>query len=184
MEGPRRARLCRAATGALLVLAAIPAAALGAFPGQNPDESVRQNTPNDPRFDRCEPDDESGTSCSNVFEEQFERFGFAPSGTQFTATYRAGDTRRQQQQNTLAGRNPSGQLPGVSADRAWKLSTGHPEVEVAIFDTGFNWSRASLRRKIALNERELPTPQRAGGTCTSDDCNGVGALDVEEVSDD
>ena len=42
-------------------------------------------------------------------------------------------------QNTAAGRNPLGQVPGVSADRAWKYSTGDPSVQVAILDTGIRW---------------------------------------------
>ena len=64
-----------------------------------------------------------------MFSEQYERFGFAPFGTQLTATYKnPQDTQRQQAQNTAAGRNPLGQIPGVSADRAWKYSTGDPRV--------------------------------------------------------
>jgi hypothetical protein len=38
----------------------VASAAIAAFPGSNPNESVRINTPNDPSFDRCEPDDEQG----------------------------------------------------------------------------------------------------------------------------
>jgi len=41
---------------ALLAAAAVPA--FGAFPGSDPAESPRVNTPNDPDFDRCESDDE------------------------------------------------------------------------------------------------------------------------------
>ena len=112
----------RAALIALVALALIvPAAALAAFPGSDPDESVRVNTPDDPGFDPCENDNEGGATCSNVFEEQFNLFGFAPSGTQLSAIYKNTDpVQRQVQQNTLAGRNPVGQVPGVSADRAWK----------------------------------------------------------------
>ncbi len=36
---------------------ALPCAALAAFPGADPTESPRTNTPNDPGFDRCEADD-------------------------------------------------------------------------------------------------------------------------------
>ena len=70
----------RALTFALLLVAA---PALASFPGSNPSESVRINTPNDPGFDHCEPDDEQGPpTCSNAFGEQYERFGFAPNGSQ------------------------------------------------------------------------------------------------------
>ncbi len=39
---------------------AIPAAADAAFPGTDPTESPRANTPNDPDFDRCELDNDGG----------------------------------------------------------------------------------------------------------------------------
>ena len=46
-----------AALGAALIALALPCAALAAFPGTDPTESPRANTPNDPGFDRCEGDD-------------------------------------------------------------------------------------------------------------------------------
>jgi hypothetical protein len=142
---------------AVVLALTLPAAALAAFPGSDPNESVRVNTPNDPSFDRCEPDNEGGATCSNVFDQEIERFGFAPSSSQFTATYKnPAGTLRQQQQNALAGRNPLGQIAGVSADRAWKISTGRPDVQVAILDTGIRWENESLRTKAYLNRRELP----------------------------
>src|SRR5688572_13501121 len=137
---------------AATMLAAAPGVALAAFPGSDPDESVRLNTPDDPDFDHCEPDDEQGADCSNVFAEEYERFGFAPAASQHTALYRnPGETARQQEQNAKAGRNPLGQLPGVSADRAWKRSIGRPDVRIAILDTGIRWGEDSLRTKVALN---------------------------------
>jgi hypothetical protein len=182
------------AIAALAVALLLPTGAL-AFPGTNPDESVRINTPNDPEFDQCESDDEDGTQeCTNVFDEEFERFGFAPDGSQITALYDVtAAPPRQVAQNTAAGRNPLGQVSGVSADRAWKYfgeldsdgPSGDPNVEVAILDTGIRWDRAELRKKVALNEGELPEPQTAGGApCGSDDCNGDGAFDVDDFADD
>ena len=50
---------------------ALPVAAHAAFPGSNPDESVRLNTPDDPDFDRCENDDAQGQTCTNVFDEEY-----------------------------------------------------------------------------------------------------------------
>ena len=170
---------------ALLLALALPAIAVAAFPGSDFNESVRQNTPNDPDFDPCESDNEGGAKCSNVFDEQYFQFGFAPGATQLTATYKnPGETARQQAQNSAAGRNPLGQIPGVSADRAWKLSTGSPEVDVAILDTGIRWERASLRRKIRLNAAELPRPKRGASACASDDCNGDGAFDIDDFAQD
>src|SRR4051794_3217791 len=175
---------------ALLVLAAVPAlASARSFPGTNPGESVRINTPNDPDFDRCERDDEDGPpSCAQVFGDQYERFGFAPNGSELTALYHNpldSHTQRLSAQNTLAGRNPLGQVPGVSADRAWKFSAGDPNVQVAIEDTGIRWSDRGLRRKIWLNRAELPLPKHADGSdCAAYDCNGDGAFNVDDYAAD
>ncbi len=172
---------------ALLICLALPGMALAAFPGSNANESVRVNTPNDPLFDCAEPDDAPPSgACSNVFSEEYERFGFAPSSTQLSATYKnPAATERQQAQNTAAGRNPLGQIPGVSADRAWKRSIGVPAVHIAILDTGIRWSDPALRAKVALNAAELPTPQHADGSaCGADDCNGDGAFNVDDFAQD
>jgi hypothetical protein len=168
------------------VLVAAPPA-LGAFPGTNPAESVRVNTPNDPDFDRCEPDDEQGVSCTNTFGQQIERFGFAPNGSQLSALYlnpTAPHTQRLAAQNTAAGRNPLGQVSGVSADRAWKYSIGTPSVQVAILDTGIRWNSGSLRKKVALNRGELPLPQNGASTCAQYDCNSDGAFNVDDYAND
>jgi hypothetical protein len=115
----------RKALVGVLALAAflVAAPALASFPGTNPSESVRINTPNDPDFDRCEPDNEQGPpTCTNTFDQEFERFGFAPNGSQGTALYHDPTdphVQRHMAQNTAAGRIPLGQIPGVSADRAW-----------------------------------------------------------------
>ena len=49
---------------------------------------MRLNTPDDPEFDACETDNAGGATCSNVFDEELERFGFAPSAAQATALYK------------------------------------------------------------------------------------------------
>ena len=170
------------ATLVCLVLALlVPGVALAAFPGSNPDESVRANTPNDPSFDRCESDNEGGAQCGNVFNQDYERFGFAPSGTQLTAIYRdPGPFARQRQQNQRAGRNPLGQVPGISADRAWKRSTGDPRVQIAILDTGIRWEEEELRLRVFLNRRELPRPSG----CSAHDCNRDGQFNVDDYARD
>ncbi|MGI8512024.1 MAG: hypothetical protein ACR2NH_05280, partial [Solirubrobacteraceae bacterium] len=183
---------------ALACVLVTPALAFGAFPdpngapvpGSGPEsgplagsESVRLFPPNDPEFDRCESED--GT-CSNVFGEQYERFGFAPTATQNTAFYKPpfdAHVTALQAQNLAAGRNPIGQVPGVAADRAWKYTTGDPTVRVAILDTGIRWNNAGLRKKIALNAGELPTPQLASGIdYPTDDCDLNGAFDVDDYA--
>src|SRR5215218_6430104 len=69
-----------AALFVVVMALAVPAAALAAFPGTDPSESPRVNTPNDPDFDHCEGDDPhtSPPRCSTYFDEQFGSFGFSP----------------------------------------------------------------------------------------------------------
>jgi hypothetical protein len=165
----------------LALVLALQGVAIAAFPGSDPNESVRANAPNDPSFDQCESDNEGGAKCSNVFDQEVEKFGFAPSSSQFSAIYHnPAGTTRQQQQNTLAGRNPLGQLSGVSVDRAWKYSTGRPDVQVAILDTGIRWENDGLRAKVHLNASELPKPKG----CSAYDCNGDGAFNVDDYASD
>jgi hypothetical protein len=173
-----------------LLVALVPAVAYArTFPGTDPNESVRVNTPNDPDFDRCEPDDEDGApTCSHAFGQQYERFGFAPNGSQATALYHNPldpHVMRLSAQNTAAGRNPLGQVPGVSADRAWKYSTGSASVQVAILDTGIRWNNRGLRRKVWLNRDELPLPKHADSSdCSAYDCDGDGAFNVDDYASD
>jgi hypothetical protein len=140
----------------------------------NPDPNPRIGTPDDPGFDCAEPDDEDVvTPCTQVWSEQHNLFGFPPASTEATATYH--DPAR-------AGQ---GQISGVSADRAWKITTGDDEIAIAIIDTGIEWSNSELRLKIWLNEGELPLPQLAGGgTAPSYDANGDGLFNVADYNND
>ena len=98
---------------ALLVLPAVGFA----FPGTNTNESVRSNAPDDPEFDRCEPDNAGGPTCSNVFDQEIERFGFAPAATQTTATYNPPPLRRDRSRRT----------PSRAATR-WDRSRASPPI--------------------------------------------------------
>jgi hypothetical protein len=188
--GSKKLRVGRKALIGLLALAAllVAAPALAQFPGTNPGESVRLNTPNDPDFDHCEPDDQQGPpTCTNTFDQQYERFGFAPNGSQASALYHNPTNphvARYMAQNTAAGRIPLGQIPGTSADRAWKYSTGSASVQIAIQDTGIRWDKRSLRKKVGLNRAELPLPQNGASTCSSYDCNADGAFNVDDYAND
>jgi subtilase family protein len=164
----------------------VPAVALAAFPGTNPNESPRANTPNDPDFDHCETDDDPGPAdCSTYFNEEFRAFGFSPdtanqipnptgvlphyaTGTsyvdcsQLDADGQAANKRAEG--FTATDTSPQAQLAaclqqsGVRADMAWKYSTGSPDVAVAILDTGIRWQDPELRLKVHLNKGELPVP--------------------------
>ena len=55
-----------------------------------------------------------------------------------------------------------GGVMGPSIDKAWDVTTGRPDIHIAVLDSGIMWNQAdrmrSLRNKIALNWAELPTP--------------------------
>ncbi len=182
-----------AALGAALVALALPCAALAAFPGTDPTESPRANTPNDPGFDRCEADDPDTDppECDSYFEEQFGSFGFRPDTAQeapgVETQYNNCSQLDQQGRdaNLDAGDPQCSQISGVRADTAWKYSAGVPAVSVAILDTGIRWQNTELVDKVRLNKGELPLPQHANATnCASYDCNGDGAFNVEDYADD
>src|SRR5881628_1297184 len=108
---------------ALVVLVALAAVAvLGVaqtrtFPGPSTDTDPRANTPNDPDFDKAEPDDPDmacAPGACSVFDEQHRLFGFAPAQSRTSAIYRDPGNPRVGQP----------QISGVSADLAWKLSIG------------------------------------------------------------
>ena len=74
--------------GAAVIALIVPSGALAAFPGHQPRRERPGQHAERPGFDHCEPDDEAGQpTCTNVFGEQYERFGFAPNGSQMTALY-------------------------------------------------------------------------------------------------
>jgi hypothetical protein len=136
----------------------------------------REDTPDDPTYDRAEPDDEDGVSSTNLFDESYGFFGFPSAHTRSSAIYREG---------------PNAGLPmvsGFNAAGAWKLERGRPDVVVAILDTGIKWDRESVRTQVRLNRGELPTPAAAGASCPSQnpddpyDCDGNGVFDVEDYA--
>jgi hypothetical protein len=182
----------------VLLLLAVPPAALAAFPGTNPSESPRANTPNDPEFDPCEADDPdtSPPRCSTYFEEQFGSFGFSPDSANEVpaAPHEVGATRyvdcsqldaQGRAANAASGDPRCAQIAGVRADTAWKYSPGDPRVVVAILDTGIRWQDRELVDKVALNRRELPLPRRSDGSqCGRYDCNRDGAFNVQDYAPD
>jgi hypothetical protein len=173
---------------ALLMLSATAIAAARDF--ENPassdpsqqfaeDSVQRQDTPNDPGYDRAEPDDEDGVSSTNIFDEQFGLFGFPSERTRASARYREGPN----QGSPLA---PNPMVSGFNAAGAWKLERGRPDVVVAILDTGIKWDREGLRTQVRLNRGELPPPATLGacigGASVPYDCNDDGVFDVEDYA--
>ena len=157
----------------LVVAAALVAGEARAGDPRFPDESnpdPRVGTPDDPRFDCAEPDDEDlgeVDQCGTVWDEQFNLFGFAPDSTK-SATYLEGP------------RIGSSQVSGVGADHAWKVSTGRADATVAVTDTGIRWDDTDIAPKVRLNEGELPLPPGASGH----DVDGDGAVTVADYLGD
>ncbi|HEY7150617.1 MAG TPA: S8 family serine peptidase [Solirubrobacterales bacterium] len=199
--GPGRWRLLCVALGACaLLVGAVTSAAAAARDFENPASQntsqqfspgsvQRQDTPDDPSYDRAEPDDPDSTlnggtvsPSTNVYDEQFGLFGFPSSRTQASARYLAGPHVGQPQ------------VSGFNASGAWKLERGRPDVAIAILDTGIRWDNGSLRTQIHLNRGELPAPNHGrsaaisdpgsvpGGSCpnmaSAYDANGDGAFNV------
>src|SRR5437867_3623113 len=173
---PTAAVLAALALGALTT--ALVVADPRMFPGPPTDTDPRANTPNDPDFDKAEPDDpdmDCMPGACSVFEEQHRLFGFAPNQSRSTAFY--GEPG-----NPHVGQP---QVSGVSADLAWKLSIGEQTTDVAICDTGIQWDREELRRRVRLNTGELPVPcgptaGQKGRPLAEYDCDGDGIFTAED----
>src|SRR5207244_8132554 len=76
-------------------------------------------------------------------------------------------------------------ISGVSADLAWKLSIGEQTTDIAICDTGIQWDREELRRRVRLNTGELPVPcgptaGQKGRPLAEYDCDGDGTFTAED----
>ena len=131
---------------------------------RNPGESVRVNTPNDPDFDHCEPDDEQGATCTNVFDQQIERFGFAPNGSQLTALYHNPTDPHVQRLIGAEHAWPAAtRWARCRASRPTARGSTRPAPRACRSRSSTRASagtRALLRKKVALNRGELPLPAR------------------------
>jgi subtilisin family serine protease len=84
--------------------------------------------------------------------------------------------------------NPPPKHPsGISADLAWNVTLGRPDVTAVVLDTGVNYDHEDLRNKIWLNRGELPVPN--GAACAPPpgdayDCNNDGAFNVLDYAGD
>jgi hypothetical protein len=56
-----------------------------------------------------------------------------------------------------------GGVIGPTVDKAWDVSTGRPDIHIAVLDSGIMWDDAGamreVRNKVALNWAELPPPE-------------------------
>src|SRR4051794_26626233 len=135
-------------------------------PPPDPTNPQRQDKPNDPNYDQAEPDGNLPHS-TNFYDERFDLFGF-PSALTPSANYVDG---------LNAGKK---QVAGFNAAGAWKLTRGRPDVVIAILDTGIQWNKGSLRKRIHLNRDELPKPNDGPVY----DFNGDGQFNVDDYATD
>lgn len=76
---------------------------------------------------------------------------------------------------------------GISADLAWRVTIGRPDVVAVVFDSGVNYDHVDLRNQIWLNRGELPVPN---GACPNRnpadpyDCDGDGIFNVKDYAGD
>lgn len=71
---------------------------------------------------------------------------------------------------------------GASVDRAWQVTTGRPDVTIAVLDSGIRWGEAlpDLVNKFYLNRRELPVPEGSDTATDPHDRNGDGMFTVPD----
>src|SRR3954464_12122641 len=161
-----------------------------------PGNVQRHDTPNDPDYDRAEPDDEDGgaTPSTNLYDEDFGYFGF-PSARTPTALYLTGPNAFPNCGQVLCR-----QISGFNAAGAWKLERGRTDTVVAILDTGIKWDRSGLRAQVHLNQGELAVPNHGladpvsdggslpvggcGAMASAYDANGDGAFNVLDYACD
>ncbi len=59
---------------------------------------------------------------------------------------------------------PAGSCAHGTVHTAWQVSTGRPDVVIAVLDSGIEWNdqgaMTDLRDKVRLNQGELPAPRR------------------------
>src|SRR5262249_33500026 len=79
---------------------------------------------------------------------------------------------------------------GMSVDLAWQVTTGRPDVLIAVLDSGIKWDDTGamhdLARKVHLNRGELPLPRDAAGHTKPESSAGGAFLnpDPYDLNDD
>ena len=108
---------------------------------------------------------------------------------QLPAEWNADDYRFGSWRDPGSARSPHrlcGQL-GSASDLSWNISSGSPDVLIAVIDSGIQWrseKMADLVQNTYLNRAELPLPQPIGGARDPYDSNGDGRLNALDYSAD
>lgn len=81
-------------------------------------------------------------------------------------------------------------VTGMGVDRAWRVTTGRPDVVIAVMDSGIFWDREDVRAKVYLNAGELPDALDRDGNAVLNvldfeghvaDLNANGHLDGQDL---
>src|SRR5262245_54948657 len=103
-----------------------------------------------------------------VDPNSYHLYMFRPSGTPLPNDFTGGGNYWKFTRDRTSGLARFSQqelfgVMGASVDKAWEISTGRPDVVVAILDSGIEWQRnqPDLFSKLYLNRGELPMPSGA-----------------------
>lgn len=96
-----------------------------------------EDPPNNPDYDQWE----TGEGGDSLYDEQWNLFSFTPRGVRLTM-----------------------QASGVSADLAWRTTTGRKDVVIAILDSGIDWGERDLINQFYLNRGNCPSPRMPTGS--------------------
>jgi hypothetical protein len=134
------------------------------------------NWPDDPSYGYLAPGNCGSGAVERPQEGNWELWGFYPPDTPdpcgTSTAYTLSETLPASETSVMQG-------TGISADVAWTMTTGSPEVLIAIHDSGAEWGNSDLVNKWYLNEGELTPPEHMDGSqCDSFDCNGDGVFNV------
>lgn len=77
-------------------------------------------------------------------------------------------------------------VTGASVDLAWQVTTGRPDVLIAVLDSGIRWGeqQPDILNKYYLNRAELPVPEGSTNTVDPHDRNGDGVFNVKDYAGD
>ncbi|HVM96945.1 MAG TPA: S8 family serine peptidase, partial [Candidatus Acidoferrales bacterium] len=77
-------------------------------------------------------------------------------------------------------------VKGASVDLAWQVTTGRPDVLIAVLDSGIRWqdSLPDVVNKFYLNRHELPIPEGSTNSVDPWDRNGDGVFNVQDYLSD
>jgi hypothetical protein len=79
-------------------------------------------------------------------------------------------------------------VTGMSVDLAWQVSTGRPDVTIAVLDSGIRWNdagaMADLAHKVRINRGELPLPRTGAGQTKPEAFPGARNPDPYDLDDD